>query len=79
MNISQTRMDNIVQYMAFYGGKTDYAAWLKKFRKCSCWLNVCNVLGVRASCVYRMAGGKQLIEHILIVCFTNQNPTSSCE
>jgi len=30
MNISQTKIYNIVKYMAFYGGKTDYAAWFKK-------------------------------------------------
>jgi len=51
----------------------------KKFRKYICWLNVFNVLDVHVSIVCRMTGGKGLIEHILIVCFTNQNPTSSCE
>jgi len=79
MNISRTKIYNIVKYVALYGGKTDYAAWLKKFHKYICWLNVCNVLGVHASYVCRMAGGKGLIEHILIVCLMNQNPSSSCE
>jgi hypothetical protein len=36
MNISQTKIYKIVKYMAFYGGKMDYTAWLKKFRKYIC-------------------------------------------